>query len=837
MNEKDILRSLLEFELKEFAARLGFVRNDNSKLPYDLLLKSLNLLKSISNRKESDFNNQMAIMIVALLWTHAEHLRKDNLRQILSPILSSMGFSPSNLMLDASLKEEGVYSPISSYFDKIRIIAHDLKNQILVSEKPYILTGFQSELWKVIEESNLIGISAPTSAGKSFLIYLKIIDLISKGGSRVVYVVPTLSLINQVTSDLTKLLREHNLLDIDVLNSFEDKVEKFIYVVTQERAIVLFSDQGVEHIDLLVVDEVQNLEKVGSDSENRPKILYDILTDVRNDIDVGKIIISGPRLKNIGNLGFRIFGEISSEKETDAPPVLSLTYSILKKNNKYFLNLYSTLFETPIKLEIKNSQPIQGLGQTQYTPKFNEYLHHILDRLSGDINVVFSPTSNQARKSAGAYANSKPGIMPDIARERLSLANYLRASVHPKYELAKIVESGAAYHTGKTPMHVRKSIEYATSKCWIDTLFCTTTLMQGVNLPAKNVIIRNPNLYTKRQGGRETELSAYEFANLRGRAGHLLTDFIGRTVVLDEESFSAEEDENDHNVMFPDKHKEISTGYQDIYERNASQIESALAGQSTIDEAAPKNVITYIRQVLFRYGAGGENRLKNVGIYIENSLMSSSLKSMSGMQINKKIVLANRYWDPLDLEKLYDIYKLSKTKFPINIFEKELCNSLLYWISLMRREFPFYFNRYLKLNLDDKYLFGIAKSAEGWARETPLVEILINRFGHSGEGLDEKIDSEIEKLTKYVSFGLPMLLKPLADIRSLDSSIISSIELGVYSPVSKYLMSRGVPRETAIRVAKLYGKVEPTQQIELRDFTPIKDKLNAWELQHLGHII
>lgn len=836
MNEKDILRSLLEFELTDFAIRLGFINSDNSKLPYELLLKSLNLLKSISNRTESDFNNQMAIMIVALLWTHAGDLRKDDLRQILSPVLSSMGFSPSNLMLDKSLKEEGVYSPISSYFDKIRIIAHDLKNQILVSGKPYILTGFQAELWKVIEESNLIGISAPTSAGKSFLIYLKIIDLISKGGKRVVYVVPTLSLISQVTSDLTKLLREHSLLDINVLNSFEDKVEKFIYVVTQERAIVLFSDQGVEQIDILVVDEVQNLEKVGSDSENRPKILYDILTDVRNDIDVGKIILSGPRLKNIGNLGFRIFGEISSEKETDAPPVLSLTYSILKKNNKYFLNQYSTIFETPIKLEIENSQSIQGLGQTKYTPKFNDYLHHVLYRLSGDINVVFSPTSNQARKSAGAYANSKSGTTPDIARERIDLANYLRASVHPKYELAKIVESGAAYHTGKTPMHVRKSIEYATSKCWIDTLFCTTTLMQGINLPAKNVIIRNPNLYTKRQGGKETELSAYEFANLRGRAGRLLTDFIGRTVVLDEESFSAEEDENDHNVMFPDKHKEISTGYQDIYERNASQIESALAGQSTIDEAAPKNLVTYIRQVLFRYGAEGENRLKNVGIYIEKSLMTSSLKALSGMRINKKIVLANRYWDPLDLEKLYESYNLSKTNFPINLFEKDLCNSLLYWISLMRGQFPFYFDRYLKLGLDDKYLFGIAKSAESWARETPLVDILINRFGYSGEGLDEKIDSEIEKLTKYVSFGLPMLLKPLADIRSLDSSIISAIELGVYSPVSKYLMSRGVPRETAIRVAKLYGKVESTQQIESPDFTPIKDKLNAWELQHLGHI-
>lgn len=54
--------------------------------------------------------------------------------------------------------------------------------------------------------------------------------------------------------------------------------------------------------------------------------------------------------------------------------------------------------------------------------------------------------------------------------------------------------------------------------------------MQGVNLPAKNIIIRNPNLFV-RKGESSAKLSPYEFANLRGRAGRLLTDFVGRTIV------------------------------------------------------------------------------------------------------------------------------------------------------------------------------------------------------------------------------------------------------------------------------------------------------------------
>lgn len=65
---------------------------------------------------------------------------------------------------------------------------------------------------------------------------------------------------------------------------------------------------------------------------------------------------------------------------------------------------------------------------------------------------------------------------------------------------------------------------------------CTTTLLQGVNLPAQNVFIRNPHLYVKKQK-QSSELTNYEMANLRGRAGRLLKDYIGRTFVMDEDEF------------------------------------------------------------------------------------------------------------------------------------------------------------------------------------------------------------------------------------------------------------------------------------------------------------
>ena len=826
MSQRTILRQLLEIEHHNFACKLNLINSEEMKIPYELCLSALNLLKELSNGEITDFKRHLAIVAVSVLWTHSESNIKDNLRQIMTPILSEIGFSPSSMMLDESLKESGVYSPISSYFDKLRVLAHDLKNQVTVNGKGYTLTSFQSDIWNSIDDNRLVGISAPTSAGKSFLIYLKIIDLIFKGANKVVYVVPTLSLISQVSSDLSKLLKEHKLNDIPILNSYESELDGFIYVVTQERAISLFSDEAISELDLLVVDEIQNIERVANEGEGRSKILYDVLIDVRNDIDVERIILSGPRLKNIGNLGFQIFGEPSSEKSTDAPPVLSLTYSVSKEKDRYLFNQYSALFDAPLQLVIENTSKISGFGQVSYTDKFNEYLHRVLSDLDDDVSVIFSPTSNQARKSAKAYSvyiNSHKGDLLG------SLGCYFRDSVHNKYELASIVESGVAYHTGKTPMHVRKSIEYATSQKLIKQLFCTTTLMQGVNLPAKNVVVRNPHLFTRKRG-EPVSLSSYEFANLRGRAGRLLTDFIGRTLVLDESSFASSAN-SEENSMFPDEYKDINTGYHDIYEQNSDFIDDSLSNAEVVDDAPSKALITHIRQMLYRHGDKAVSRLRDVGINIEDSLISTTRSSINSLSVPREVVLSNRYWDPLDLEKLYGIYNIKNNPLVSAPFQPGMCSNFLSWMNVFNAEFPYYFKKFFG-NVDDpRYMYGIAKGAENWVREKPLHDILLERFGADAEGIDNKIDDEIEKLTKHVSFGLPMLLKPVADIGNNESSIIMNIELGIYTPIARFLSDRGVPRETAIKINALHRKNETL------NIGRIMSQLNYWESKQVEHLI
>ena len=93
-------------------------------------------------------------------------------------------------------------------------------------------------------------------------------------------------------------------------------------------------------------------------------------------------------------------------------------------------------------------------------------------------------------------------------------------------------------------------------------------------MPAQNVFIRNPHLYVKKQK-ESSELTNYEMANLRGRAGRLLKDYIGRTFVMDEDEF-IDSDGYEQLELFEDVTKELPSGYEQKFEEYKDFIEEAL---------------------------------------------------------------------------------------------------------------------------------------------------------------------------------------------------------------------------------------------------------------------
>jgi len=332
-------------------------------------------------------------------------------------------------------------------------------------------------------------------------------------------------------------------------------------------------------------------------------------------------------------------------------------------------------------------------------------------------------------------------------------------------------------------------VEKGFSKRVVKALATTTTLMQGVNLPAQNIIIRNPALYINKREG-SVDLSAYEFSNLRGRAGRLMKDLVGRAIILDEATFTKVEIDLSSN-----EHKLITPGYGERFEKNRNQILEALVDSSASVASGDANDLTiYIRQTILRHRLKAADALERVGIKIDPDILEAATDIVDQLSIPPDLCLKNQYWDPVVLEKIFLAEEAGTfNTFPKQPFHRELIGSIVSSIKHLRDICPYYVKRYLG-SMTDRQELRIAVLAKSWAIETPLCDILKNSKADASD-----VDSTVQDIMSTVSYDLTKLLRPLVSIQDSDNSVLGCIETGAYRPLTRKLMDRGIGREAALR--------------------------------------
>ena len=833
--EDKVINDLLNIEHNNFAKKIGFLDEESSFVYIDR--RGLSEVLAVSDRlSRSDLEDdrRKCIGIVALCWQYADESYKESLRENFTVILSRVGVAPSTVLIDEHYKETHQYSEFESYIGKLVTLLEQAKCEVEVGSNKYLFSDFQKKTWHEIEKNRIVCISAPTSAGKSYVIYLYIIKILLGEARRVIFIVPTISLINQVIKDISKLLQANEIKDVELYSSFQENFQqnksKMVLVLTQERAISAFSGSEVkEKLDLLVVDEVQNIERASAEDDQRSKILYDFLKEVKHNDWADKTILSGPMLNNIQDLGRQIFDDAATSSETIVSPVFSLTYSVGKVKSKFYLRQYTDVRAEARQIEIKNSKMISGIGKSLYNDDFHNYLCSVLGSFPGsEKNIVFSPNPGQSKRTSD-YISRHLHSGLDVRLK--SLSSYLQETVHAKYSLAENVLSGVAYHNGRLPMHARVVVEEAFSRGIINNLVCTTTLMQGVNFPASNILIRSPNLFVKRHSSRENpKLSSYEFSNLRGRAGRLLKDFVGRTIVLDESSFDVEPSQEQ---LFETSKKEISVGYKDYYQEYEGFLKDQIANDLVLDEGAAKNVLTYIRQNIYRYGLSAKARMRDVGIDLDDSYIEKTIGSFSSFSCPRDVIFKNRYWDPFDLELLFHCFRQGAfPEIPNSVWDSKVTKVLVDIISFLSENFGYYFGRYIgsKNKYSGGLLWEMCYFARDWAKEKPIYEMLNSNVYDFDES--EKIEDDIALILNKVSYGVPILLKPVADIVGGNSALLGAIEAGAYHHATRFLIAKGVARDTAIYLKENFLQNFQDKDVDGREIIDAirknKENMNFW---------
>jgi len=818
-----ILRSWLRIELYKTAFKMGLI-NTTCDIEEKIIIDAVRCLDYESLiSKEPSIN--YIITLIGLMWENIDRTKYD-IRKIIIKFLSRIGYPTSAIICDENFNHgKGKFTVLDSWIDEVTSTVYQMGNEVTIASKIYLLTAFQKQIWDSMECNKILGISAPTSAGKSYVILIKICERLLYENIDVVYIVPTLSLQLQVMNDFNKELKNLNADNYQIYNTFEEKPcfeKNNIYVVTQEKAISAFSDLDIEFSKkiILVVDEIQNIERIEDATSERARILFDILIEFRYEEKVDLIVISGPYIENICKVGEKIFGKITREHITDVSPVVNLTYSIVKKGNKgYFLKQYCALLNSPEEIEIENKELIEGYGQKQYSDKYMSYLKELVSHTGvEEQNIIFAPTSNTARKIALSIDGRKDPAVNE-------LIEYYSNTVRENYSLCETLKKGVAYHHGKLPHHVRRTLECAISEKLISTVVCTTTLLQGINLPAQNIFIRNPHLYIKKSEG-VAELTNYELANLRGRVGRLLKDYIGRTFVLDENEFLTVDGYSDGELI-QIASKELPTSYAHCFEQYRQVIEDVLQTNIAVDSTMRKygHIVSYIRQSVLRYGRSSQDKMHNVGIELTRDQVAAILYKLERISVPKKICYQNRYWDPMVLDSIFKTFDDRVPNNPLEHGAKNMLDQILRYL----RESDATSDMYYKY-IPQRFARGKARSLMvelgiKWAKGICLHDILDSEWYDGEEGV-EHIDDTIELLQQTVSYKLPLLLKPIYDMKKPDSVFLKCFQSGAFYKIPRHMIEMGIPRETALWLYKdIFEEVNIQSQIGMEVECFIREKI------------
>lgn len=349
--------------------------------------------------------------------------------------------------------------------------------------------------------------SGPTSMGKSFVMRIFIKEQILNGfQNNFAIVVPTKALINEVSSriitDLKELLAEKNYRVVTAGGAISLQQEhNFVLVLTPERLLYLLLEKPDFKLDYLFIDEAHKI----SSKDSRSPFYYKIVDLLSKKDDKPHFIFSSPNIPNPDvylNLTNTSNDDISEKMTTSYSPVSQMKYIIdLVEKEVKVHNDYNKEFIPVAKLKenVSLTQMIKTAGKDSQ-------------------NIVYCSATSKAIEYALDYANSLK-TQEDNA-ELLALSREIKGQIHADYYLADLLTKGVAYHIGYLPADIRLRIEDLFKNGAIKTIFCTSTLVEGVNLPADNLFI------TSYKNGL-SHMTPVEFRNLVGRVGRIEFNLYG----------------------------------------------------------------------------------------------------------------------------------------------------------------------------------------------------------------------------------------------------------------------------------------------------------------------
>lgn len=337
----------------------------------------------------------------------------------------------------------------------------------------YVLHSSQARVLRRLLDGESVILSAPTSFGKSLLI-----DVIisAKNFDNVVLIVPTLALVEETRRRMSRFIDNYS-----IITSSNQKVTgKNIFVLTQERFLSMESE--IPEIDFFAIDEFYKLSM--SDDGGRSTLLNQAFLRLTNT--GAQFYLLGPSIKAIPDI----------VKE--------------RLNCTFLIEDFQTV---AVELHFLKKKPNK-----------EESLANLLDEIDGQ-TMVYCQSPASTRKLLKSYLDLRI-IEKTKDEELIEAAKWTSENYHDEWLVSVALQYGIGIHHGKLPRSLGRFMIRAFEEGKIKVLLCTSTLIEGVNTSAKNVVIYDSKLNRK-------PLDFFTFNNIRGRSGRMFRHFVGNIFVFD----------------------------------------------------------------------------------------------------------------------------------------------------------------------------------------------------------------------------------------------------------------------------------------------------------------
>ena len=376
-------------------------------------------------------------------------------------------------------------------------LSNDIKT-IINTAYPYI-KEFNPAQKAVIEsgyledKSNYI-ISIPTASGKTVLGILPALKTILNGG-KAVYAAPLLSIQNEKVKEF-KAFEEHGI----KVGKHPSNSDLSVMVFESFDALTRFSWNVLREVDTLIIDEFHMIGEY-----SRGPTLESAITRAKIINPSLRIIALSATLKNIDEIEQWLDGKTVEHDYRPVPlnkEVLDAEMFNTKNKNDVIVKIVEKAIED-------NSQALSFVSTRRFTESLATYVAKKIDK----------KTTKEQKHKFKQVADK----LLEVPKKKGSLPTTTCL------KLTEAAEKGVVFHHAGLFNEQKEIIEDEFRNGNILMITATPSLMYGVNLPSKYVVIRD---HTRWTSNGPASIPVFDYEQMSGRAGRPQYDDVGYSYLV-----------------------------------------------------------------------------------------------------------------------------------------------------------------------------------------------------------------------------------------------------------------------------------------------------------------